>query len=178
MEHNVRYLFEQDNQILSTLTWVTRLKNIEKQRSITKAFIHSQLESLTTYIALTKIRCGSLFPVDTGRELNVHKTFRRCPGYLLIVLCTFNLRPVSTGLMVDVLLVTAHHGNVLVIETCKTQTLHHTKKIFCHSFMLIQSSWWYILQWRRVQLTVRWHTCARVHVYFCTEVAISRCSAE
>ena len=36
-------------------------------------------------------------PVDTGRKLNVHKTFRRRPGLLLNVLCTFNLRPVSTG---------------------------------------------------------------------------------
>ena len=36
-------------------------------------------------------------PVDTGRKLNVHKTFRRCPGRLLNVLCTFNLRPVSMG---------------------------------------------------------------------------------
>ena len=38
-----------------------------------------------------------LFPVDTGRKLNVHKTFRRRPGRLLNVLCTINLRPVSTG---------------------------------------------------------------------------------
>ena len=36
-------------------------------------------------------------PVDTGRQLNVHKTFRRRPGRPLNVLCTFNLRPVSTG---------------------------------------------------------------------------------
>ena len=36
-------------------------------------------------------------PVDRGRKLNVHKTFRRRPGSLLKVLCTFNLRPVSTG---------------------------------------------------------------------------------
>ena len=36
-------------------------------------------------------------PVDTGRKLNVHKTFRRRPGRLLNVLCTFNLRSVSTG---------------------------------------------------------------------------------
>ena len=35
-------------------------------------------------------------PVDTGRKLNVHKTFRR---RILNVLCTFNLRPVSTGLL-------------------------------------------------------------------------------
>ena len=37
-------------------------------------------------------------PVDTGRKLNVHRTFRRRPGRLLNVLCTFNLRPVSTRL--------------------------------------------------------------------------------
>ena len=36
-------------------------------------------------------------PVDTGRKLNVHKTFRRRPGRLLKVSCTFNLRSVSTG---------------------------------------------------------------------------------
>ena len=34
-------------------------------------------------------------PADTGRKLNVHKTFRRRPGRLLNVFCTFNLRPVS-----------------------------------------------------------------------------------
>ena len=36
-------------------------------------------------------------PVDTGRKLNVHKTFRRRLGRLLNVLCTFSLRPVSAG---------------------------------------------------------------------------------
>ena len=36
-------------------------------------------------------------PVDTGRKLNIHKTFRRRPGRLLNILCMFNLRPVSTG---------------------------------------------------------------------------------
>ena len=36
-------------------------------------------------------------PVDTGRKLNVHKTFRRRLGRLLNVLYTFNLSPVSTG---------------------------------------------------------------------------------
>ena len=35
------------------------------------------------------------YPVDTGRKL----TFRRCPGRLLNVICTFNLRPVSTGIV-------------------------------------------------------------------------------
>ena len=36
-------------------------------------------------------------PVDTGRKLNVHKTFRRRPGRLLKVLCTSNLRAVYWG---------------------------------------------------------------------------------
>ena len=38
-----------------------------------------------------------IVPIDTRRKLNVHKTFRRRPGRLLNVLCTFNLLPVSTG---------------------------------------------------------------------------------
>ena len=38
-----------------------------------------------------------LIPVDTGRKLNVHKTFIRRPGCLMDVLCTFNLRPVTRG---------------------------------------------------------------------------------
>ena len=37
-------------------------------------------------------------PVDTGRKFNGHKTFRRCPGRPLTVLCTFKLRPLSTGM--------------------------------------------------------------------------------
>ena len=41
------------------------------------------------------------FPVDTGRKLNVHKTFKRRPGRLLNVLCTFNLCPVSRGLFIN-----------------------------------------------------------------------------
>ena len=36
-------------------------------------------------------------PVDTGRKLNVHKTFRRRLERFPNVLYTFNLRPVSTG---------------------------------------------------------------------------------
>ena len=34
--------------------------------------------------------------LDAGRKLNVHKTFRRRLGRPLNVLCTFNLRSVST----------------------------------------------------------------------------------
>ena len=40
-------------------------------------------------------------PVDTGRKLNVHETFGRRPGRLLNVLCTFNLCPVSTGMLLQ-----------------------------------------------------------------------------
>ena len=36
--------------------------------------------------------------VDIGRKLNAQKTFRRRPGRLLNVLCTSNLRPVSSGI--------------------------------------------------------------------------------
>ena len=32
-----------------------------------------------------------MYPRDTGRKLNVHKTFRTRPGRLLNVLCTLNL---------------------------------------------------------------------------------------
>ena len=42
-------------------------------------------------------------PADTERKLNVHKTFRRLPRRLLNVLCTFNLRPVSTRIVVTML---------------------------------------------------------------------------
>ena len=42
--------------------------------------------------------CAIYCPVDTGRTLNVRKTFRIRPGRLLNVLCVFHLRPVSTGL--------------------------------------------------------------------------------
>ena len=41
--------------------------------------------------------CRSNYPVNTGRKLNVHKTFRKRPGRLMNVLCTLNLRPASTG---------------------------------------------------------------------------------
>ena len=45
----------------------------------------------------SRSRLKSEYSVDTGRKLNVHKTPRRHPGRLLNVLCTFHLRPVSTG---------------------------------------------------------------------------------
>ena len=41
--------------------------------------------------------CQATNPLDTRRKLNVYKTFRRRPRRLLNLLCTFNLRLVSTG---------------------------------------------------------------------------------
>ena len=42
-----------------------------------------------------------IFPLDTGNKLNVHKTFGRRPGCLLNVLCTFNLRSLFRGLILQ-----------------------------------------------------------------------------
>ena len=53
---------------------------------------------LTIYKMCTEMELkGSLYPIDTGRKVNVHNTFRRRPGRILNLLCTFNERPVSTG---------------------------------------------------------------------------------
>ena len=40
---------------------------------------------------------SNIYPVDTGRKLNVQKTFRRRPGRLLNISYTFNLCPVFNG---------------------------------------------------------------------------------
>ena len=48
-------------------------------------------------ICFTNFYAQNLSPVDTERKLNIHKTFRRRAERLGNVLCTFSLRPVSTG---------------------------------------------------------------------------------
>ena len=58
--------------------------------------INQYLWKLTFFSGLNFLWKG-VYPVHTGRKLNVHETFRRCPGRLLNVLCTFNLCPMSTG---------------------------------------------------------------------------------
>ena len=40
-----------------------------------------------------------IYPADTGRKLNVHKTFRRCAVLLLNVLFTFYLRLVFVEML-------------------------------------------------------------------------------
>ena len=46
---------------------------------------------------LWNVKLWDPFPIGTGRKLNVHETLRRL-RLLLNVFCTFNLRPVSTGI--------------------------------------------------------------------------------
>ena len=67
--------------------------------------INTRLKYCLRYLMITTGKEKTVYrnqllslPVDTGRKLNVHETFRRHPGRLLNVLCTFTLRPVSTGL--------------------------------------------------------------------------------
>ena len=54
------------------------------------------------------------FPVDTGRKLNVYKTFRRRPGRLLNVLYTFKLRLVSAGILMNF----QKNGEIGYIDLC------------------------------------------------------------
>ena len=61
-------------------------------------FLKHPLARSSCEFDIKRVHC----PVDTGRKLNVHKTFRRRPGRLLNVLCTFKLRPVSAGCMMDI----------------------------------------------------------------------------
>ena len=73
-----------------------------------------------------------IYPVDTGRKLNVHKTFGRRPGRLLNVLCTFNLRPLSTGHETQ-----SNYGTI-------THSLFSWNFIKLHSinfFLLLLASW-------------------------------------
>ena len=67
--------------------------NFRWERFLSRTFIHTENHKTMT----------SAFPVDTGRTLSVHKTFRRRPRRLLTDLYTFNLRPVSMGLLVVVM---------------------------------------------------------------------------
>ena len=73
------------------------------------------------------------FPADTGRKLDVHKTFRRRPERLLNVLCTFNLRSVSTGVAVQFFFVQRININKMV--SCTKTSL---RKLFLkHRYFLI-----------------------------------------
>ena len=66
-----------------------------------KTLLQKQLEkSRLNYEELQTVLCKvKTIPIETGRKLNVHKTFRSRPERLLNVLCTFSLRPVSTWIL-------------------------------------------------------------------------------
>ena len=49
----------------------------------------SKLQNLLT------LKCFPTKPLETGRELNIHKTFRRITASFHSVLCRFNVRSVS-----------------------------------------------------------------------------------
>ena len=69
----------------------------------------------------------SASPVVTGRNSNVRKTFRRRLGRFLNVLCTFNLRPVSTGEVTPV----RHECNKNDTSECttsETRVLHERRE--------------------------------------------------
>ena len=75
------------------------------------------------------------YPVDTWRKLNKHKTFRRHPRRLPNVLCTFNLRPVSTWLF-----------NLCILKMIKIRLpklcyiiSHKRWKIFYKTFKILEN---------------------------------------
>ena len=78
--------------------------------------------------------------VNTGRKLNVRKTFRRRLGHFLNVLCTFNLRPVSTG--------------ELTIEA-----LEKGLKYFLYCFIVFGKSFTRMTRTFRLNLSVRQLLC-------------------
>ena len=73
---------------------------------------------------LQPLRRTTNYPVDIGRKLNVHKTFRRRPGRLLNVLCTFNLRLCLRGKLFEAELIINSAPLIYVypntIKTCLT----------------------------------------------------------
>ena len=70
-----------------------------------------------------------IVPVDTGRKLNVHKTFRGRPARLMDILCTLGLRPVSagvaTGRLIDSLSVLPYDYSLLTHDVNWTNFLGH-----------------------------------------------------
>ena len=69
------------------------------------------------------------YPLEIGRKLNVHKTFRRRPGRLLDVLCTFNLRPVSRRYGLNILLTFLKHANEQCIFQKQPQEMFYKKGV-------------------------------------------------
>ena len=85
-----------EKEVISNSCSYRRIKNNSLIFEMSKNRI-SKMENVSQFSVISEFFKKTANPVDTGRRLNVHKTFRRGPGRLLNVLCTFNLRPVSTG---------------------------------------------------------------------------------
>ena len=58
------------------------------------------------------------YSLITGYKLNIRKMFGRRPGHLLNVLCTFKLRPVSRGYILEKENTRTH--NFLILKTLKS----------------------------------------------------------
>ena len=71
-------------------------------------------------------------PVNTGRKLNVHKTFRRRPGRLLNVLCAFNLGPVSAGKLLKVFITFSLLLHLCMAVVCMMIFYHVLKCCCCY----------------------------------------------
>ena len=69
---------------------------------------------VVSFLLWDHIKLSQINPLytTTGRKLNVHEAFRKRPGRLLNVLCTFSLRPVSTGIMM------VRHGQKKLMLQC------------------------------------------------------------
>ena len=82
---------------------------IKKNAKFLGYFVYMNLNIWEDFQICISVPLSTLHPVDTGRKLNVHKTFRRRPGSLPNVLCMFNLRPVFAGTVLILLV-----GNLIV----------------------------------------------------------------
>ena len=71
----MKFLGRSSNSVLITAKKLSVTKSVKTQ--------HAELFSCV-------IIC-SVIPLYAGRKLNVHKTFKRRPGFILNVLCTFSL---------------------------------------------------------------------------------------
>ena len=81
------------------------------------------------------------FPLDIGRKLNVYKTFRRCPGRLLNVLCTFNLRSVSKGLVEPIRSVAEWYFDQILFNGLISITAINKKQYIMFYGQLISPCW-------------------------------------
>ena len=71
---------------------------------------------------------STLFSLNAGLKLNVHKMSRRRPGRLLNVLCTFDLRPLSMGTSLTL----KSSSSTVVYQNVRVQENKESRK-FCQS---------------------------------------------